>query len=244
MKALGTILGLVSVALVCYGCAVGWQINMPASYGQCHSRGSSYNALATKAMSPSGESEAIQQQRATTTTGDALGTSVEASKATDLSAATRQGQVATETAKGVANGTGTSSGDMSPAATPTKSITPTLSVAPGGVAGNKVAAPSASPGNATADASGAAAPTTAEKSKDGIQLFRPADIAPLDGNRVKVTDADGKTADGILAGAFQADGGADYYLFTPDGGNPVRLMLTPAQVAKLASGASDSGKTK
>ena len=148
MKAVGTILGVVSIALVCSGCIVAWQANAPGSYGQCHSRGSSYNALATKALSPSGDCEAIQQQRATTTTGDALGTSVEASKATDLSAATRQGQVATETAKGVANGTGTSSGDMTPTNSPKNSTSKaaTTAVAQTGAVA-KGQAPNESDGN-------------------------------------------------------------------------------------------------
>lgn len=107
--------------MVLTGCAVGWQINMPASYGQCHSRGSSYNALATKALSPSGESEALQQQRASTVTGDALGTTVEADKATDLAAAKDQSQVTTETAKAARDSTGTASGALTPTSTPKKS---------------------------------------------------------------------------------------------------------------------------
>lgn len=168
MKTIGTALGLVSIALCLAGCAVGWQINMPMAYSQAHSRGSSYNAADAKQMDISGTSEAFQQQRASTTTGDALSTSVEADKATDLAAAKDQSQVTTETAKTQHEGQATASGEQNATSSPTDttSVAPQVNVAPGGIAAGAQTAPAASPGTNTTSPTGSqtqsAAPSIAE----------------------------------------------------------------------------------
>lgn len=155
------IIGAVAALLLCGGCAVGWQINMPMAYSQAHSRGSSYNAADAKTMDISGTSEAFQQQRATTAGagGEALHTSVEAAKATDLASSKGQSQMTKEGSQGVDQGSGTTSGAQTPTATPTKttSISPTANVAPGGLAASNTNAPNASPGTNAASPSATAA---------------------------------------------------------------------------------------
>lgn len=159
VRLLMVVVGLVVLAMLSAGCAVGWQINMPGAYSQAHSRGTSYNAASGKEMSPEGTTEAFQQQRAVTATGDALGTSVDQDKATDLAAAKGQSAVTTETAKAQDQGTGTASGPVSADSAPTKttSVAPSVSVAPGGAAITSSAAPAASPGDASAGAAPAPA---------------------------------------------------------------------------------------
>jgi len=150
-----TWIAAVLVALLCGGCAVGWQINMPMAYSQAHSRGTSYNAADAKQMDISGTSEAFQQQRATAG-NDALTAKSDQAKATDLATAKGQAQQTTETAKAQEQGTAQASGNQTPTATPTKttSIAPQANVAPGGLAVGAQTAPAASPGTNTATPTG------------------------------------------------------------------------------------------
>lgn len=201
----------VLLAMFLAGCAVGWQINMPMAYSQAHSRGSSYNAADAKTMDISGTSEAFQQQRATTETGDALSTSVEADKATDVAAAKGQGQVATETAKAARESTGTASGDITPTSEPTKttSVAPTIAVAPGGIAGSKTAAPAASPGTTTVSEDTTPTSNTAEPADDTSKTDTSAGTKLADGSILAEADRKG---DGVVTcltcGAALEDGDA------------------------------------